>query len=107
MPWNKSLMLDRPDPIPRLAQRGGYARLSATTNSFLSLISSAFCCPLDRSYDAAHTTSLSNSGHHVPDAGNDDGLVPQSSRRYVASYLYQNEQVMLAAQLGRYETYLT
>ena len=27
MLWNKSLMLDRPDPLPRLAQRGGYARL--------------------------------------------------------------------------------
>ena len=25
--WNKSLMLDRPDPLPRLAQRGDYARL--------------------------------------------------------------------------------
>ena len=31
MLWNKSLMLDRPDPLPRLAQRGGYARLVSTS----------------------------------------------------------------------------
>ena len=45
---NKSLMLDRPDPLPFLAQRGGYARLleryDAVRAAYSSLYSMSVSC---------------------------------------------------------------